>query len=238
MFLAQQILARPAQSFSLSILFLFLPAAQNPIGGALLFPFLRPSPSRPPPPASHLQAGPAWGGRFPRIDRPTAESGRHTPRAAPFFLARTPRPGPRPYIISAVPPLGTLLQPALPPFAPNPSSRAAIVGARSSTPRRRFAALPRRVRRPGAPRGREDARRPIRSPYPSLSHPCGLARIRALPLAVTSSLWPPMLRANPTVGFATTPSSSQAQPRSVSCSDGRFRPTPAERRRPCLAIGV
>ena len=102
---------------------------------------------------------------------------------------------------------------------------------RSSTPTRRSAASTRRVRRPGAPQGRGDARRPILSLYPYLSHPRGLAGVCAPPLAVASSLWPLMPRANPVAGFATTPSSSQVQPRSVSCPDGRDWLTPAIRRR-------
>ena len=95
-------------------------SAQNASAGPALFLSLflsrgptslpRPSLARAPahprlPLLCRRQAGPARRARpLPRDERTLAESGRGTPRAAPSFLARTPRPGPRPYISTAPPP--------------------------------------------------------------------------------------------------------------------------------------
>ena len=131
--------------------FLFSPISPNP---SLPLSFLFPRPRKPPTgpfslaqqaqsfsPSpfsfilSQLPPSPSlWPIGGPRLSDPSPSSrgrhglkefGRRTPCTALSFLARTPRPGPRPYI-SAAPALGTPLQLAPPPFAPNPSSRATI----------------------------------------------------------------------------------------------------------------
>ena len=138
--------AQPAQPTSLSLSFFSSPAAQTPPSPARYF-FFSSGPARPglllPQPPT---GGPRLSGSSPsRERRGLKESGRRTPRAAPTFLAHTPRPGPRPYI-STAPPLGTPLQPAPQPSLANPSSscRAATIGARKlgSHASRRSAASP------------------------------------------------------------------------------------------------
>ena len=160
---------------SLSFLsFSFLPRPMEPRRPILLS---RSSPPPRPLSRSHRRVGPACRGCPPPRARPGLLQSPAAPRLAGLPLARTPRRSAPPlYKRRTAPGNPSPIRAAalLPQTLARVAIGAAELGLDADPPLRRLSST---SRRPGAPRGIGDARRPILSPYPSLSHPRGLTRI-------------------------------------------------------------